>query len=41
MDAQSHIAAGIVIVTLGIFLARMARPKKKRGCGHDCSCGKK
>ncbi len=41
MDWQTLTAAGIVIITLTIFLVRLARPKKKKsGCGHDCGCGK-
>ena len=40
MDWQTLTAAGIVIVTLTIFLIRLALPKKKSGCGHDCGCGK-
>lgn len=40
MDWQTLTAAGVVIVTLTIFLVRLARPKKKSGCGHDCGCGK-
>jgi hypothetical protein len=40
MDWQTLTAAGIVVVTLTIFLVRLARPKKKSGCGHDCGCGK-
>jgi hypothetical protein len=41
MDWQSLIAAGIVVLTLTIFLVRLARPRRKSGCGHDCGCGKK
>jgi hypothetical protein len=40
MDWQTLTAAGIVIITLTIFLVRLARPKKKSGCSHDCGCGK-
>lgn len=40
MEWQTLTAAGIVVVTLTIFLVRLARPKKKSGCGHDCGCGK-
>jgi hypothetical protein len=40
MDWQTLTAAGIVVITLTIFLVRLARPKKKSGCGHDCGCGK-
>ena len=36
MDWQTLTAAGIVIITLTIFLVRLARPKKKSGCGHGC-----
>ena len=41
MDWQTCIAVGIVILTLTIFLVRLARPKKKGGCGHNCGCGRK
>jgi hypothetical protein len=41
MDWQSYTAAGIVVITLVVFLVRLARPKKKPGCGHDCGCGRK
>lgn len=41
MDWQTYTAAGIVAITLVIFLVRLARPKKKPGCGHDCGCGRK
>ncbi len=41
MDWQTLTAAGIVVMTLTIFLVRLARPKKKSGCGHDCGCNKK
>jgi hypothetical protein len=41
MDGQTYIAAGIVIVTLVVFLVRLVRPKRKGGCGHHCGCGKK
>ena len=40
MDWQTLTAVGIVITTLVIFLVRLARPKKKSGCGKDCGCGK-
>ena len=40
MDWQTLTAAGIVGITLLIFLFRLARPAKKSGCGHDCGCGK-
>ncbi len=42
IDWQTLTAAGIVAITLTIFLVRLARPKKKSGCGkQDCGCGKK
>jgi hypothetical protein len=42
MDPQTYIAAGVVALTVVIFLVRMAKPRKKSGtCGHDCGCGKK
>lgn len=41
MDWQTLTAAGIVVMTLTIFLVRLARPRKKSGCGHDCGCNKK
>lgn len=40
MDWQTYTAIGIVVLTLTIFLVRLARPKKRGGCGHDCGCGK-
>ena len=40
MDWQTLTAVGIVIITLVIFLVRLARPKKKSSCGKDCGCGK-
>ncbi len=40
MDWQTLTAAGIVIITLTIFLIRLAKPKKKGGCGHNCGCDK-
>ena len=40
MDWQTLTAVGIVIITLVIFLVRLARPKKKSGCSKDCGCGK-
>jgi hypothetical protein len=39
-DWQSLTAAGIVTLTLAIFISRLVRPKKKAGCGKDCGCGK-
>jgi hypothetical protein len=41
MDWQTYIAAGIVVLTLVIFLVLLARPRRKSGCGHDCGCAKK
>ena len=41
MDWQTYTAAGIVAITLVVFLVRLARPKKKTGCGNDCGCGRK
>ncbi len=40
MDWQTPTAAVIVGITLMVFAIRLARPKKKSGCGHDCGCGK-
>ena len=40
MEWQSLIAAGIVVLTLTIFLVRFARPRRKSGCGHCSDCGK-
>lgn len=40
MEWQSLIAAGIVMLTLTVFLVRLARPRRKSGCGHGCDCGK-
>ncbi|HEX7260779.1 MAG TPA: hypothetical protein VF258_03105 [Luteolibacter sp.] len=40
MDWQAYTAIGIVTLTLVIFLLRLARPKKKSGCSHDCGCDK-
>lgn len=40
MNWQTYTALGIVAITLAIFTYRLARPKKKSGCGHDCGCGK-
>ncbi len=37
---QTIIAAAIVVATLTIFLVRLARPKKKSGCGNGCGCDK-
>ena len=39
MDWQSLIAIGIVVLTLTIFLVRLARPRRKSGCDHGCGCG--
>jgi hypothetical protein len=40
MDWQTYTAAGIVVITLTLFLVRLTRPKNKPGCGHGCDCGK-
>jgi hypothetical protein len=40
MNWQSLVAIGIVVLTLVVFLVRLARPRRKSGCGHDCGCGK-
>ena len=37
MDWQTYIAGAIVMVTLAIFLLRLARPRKHGNCGgHGC-----
>lgn len=41
MEWQTLTAAGIVLVTLTVFLVRLARPNKKSGCGKGCGCKKK
>ncbi len=40
MDWQTLIAAGIVVLTLVVFLVRLSRPRKKSSCGKGCGCGK-
>jgi hypothetical protein len=40
MDWQTYTAVGIVVLTLTIFLVRLARPRRKPGCGQNCGCGK-
>jgi len=41
IDWQTLIAAGVVIVTLSIFLFKLTRPKKNASsCGHGCGCKK-
>jgi hypothetical protein len=40
MDWQTLTAAGVVTITLTLFLVRLARPNKKSGCGHSCGCEK-
>lgn len=40
MDWQTPTAVGIVTLTVIIFLVRLARPKKKHGCGKACGCDK-
>lgn len=39
-DWQTLAAAGIVVITLVVFLVRITRPKKKSGCGKGCGCDK-
>lgn len=43
-DWQNWAAAGIVLLTAGIFVYRIfAKPKKGKSsssCGHNCGCGK-
>lgn len=41
MDWQSLTAAGIVTLTVTLFLIRLAKPRKKSGCGNHCNCSKK
>ena len=42
MDWQTYTAAGIVVITLVIFLVRMSKKSAgKPSCGHNCGCGKK
>lgn len=43
MDWQTYAAAGIVTLTLVLFLVRLTkRPgKPKSSCGHNCGCHKK
>jgi hypothetical protein len=40
MDWQTYTAIGIVTFTMLVFLVRLARPRRKSGCGHGCDCGK-
>lgn len=41
MDWQTYTAAGIVTLTLAIFVFRMTRRKSgKPGCGGGCGCDK-
>ena len=42
-DWQSLAAAGVVLITVGIFVARAlkARRKKAAGCGGGCGCSTK
>ncbi|MEP4076542.1 hypothetical protein [Haloferula sp.] len=39
-DWQSWAAAGIVAITVVIFLVRALRRKSSNGSCDDCSCGK-
>jgi len=41
MDWQEIIVIAIVIVTITVFLVRLAKPRGKASCGKDCGCGKK
>lgn len=41
MDWQEIIVIAIVIVTLTLFLVRLAKPRGKTACGKDCGCGRK
>ncbi len=38
-DWQSWAALAVVVVTMGIFLARSLRRKKPGSCGSGCGCG--
>jgi hypothetical protein len=41
MDWQTYTAAGIVALTLVIFLVRLSKRSGKKGsCGHSCGCDK-
>jgi len=41
IDWQTLAAAGIVIMTLCIFLLKLTRGNKKASpCGHNCGCKK-
>jgi hypothetical protein len=41
MEWQTLTAAGIVVLTLTIFLVRLARrPRGNSGCDHGCGCEK-
>ena len=39
-DWQTWAAAGLVALTLVIFLVRLARRKNSSACGKDCGCDK-
>jgi len=41
MDWQQLIVIAIVIITITVFLVRLAKPRGKSSCGNDCGCGKK
>lgn len=41
LEWQTVVALAIVALTATIFLVRLAKPKSKGSCGHDCGCGKK
>ena len=40
-DWQSLTAAVLVCLTAAVFLRRLLRPNKKRGCGACGGCGRK
>jgi hypothetical protein len=40
-DWQTLVAGAVVVLTLLVFLIRLARPRRGGGCGHGCDCGRK
>lgn len=39
MDWQTYTAAGFVVITLVVFLVRIAKKSNgKPSCGHHCGC---
>lgn len=40
LDFQSHLALGVVALTVAAFAYRLFRPAKKSGCGGGCCSGK-